>query len=111
MVRRQRPLLIAGARLNGAITAGPAITASAMADASKSMNVVTRPVNARLMGMGGKMKTITRSELARLAFCNSIRLPRKVNVDGRLLEWVGVGWIDVGPVNRRYPTMLEEATS
>jgi hypothetical protein len=68
-------------------------------------------VNARLMGMGGKMKTITRSELARLAFCNSIRLPRKVNVDGRLLEWVGVGWIDVGPVNRRYPTMLEEATS
>jgi hypothetical protein len=44
-----------------------------------------------------KKKTITRAELARLSFCNSDRLPRKINIDGRLKEWVGIGWIDLGP--------------
>ena len=42
-------------------------------------------------------KTITWDELSRLAFCNSDRLPQKVIVHGRLKEWVGIGWIDLGP--------------
>ena len=57
--------------------------------------------------MNVRRKTITREELTRLAFCNSTRLPRKVNVDGRLREWVGIGWIDIGPFNRRYTTVEE----
>lgn len=43
-----------------------------------------------------KQKTITRSELARLAFCNSKKLPLAVNDNGVRKEWVGVGWIENG---------------
>lgn len=53
------------------------------------------------------MKTITRSELARLSFCNSAKLPPVVNVEGRAREWVGIGWIDMGPVRAGIPTMVE----
>lgn len=44
-----------------------------------------------------KLKTITFSELKRLSFCNSKKLPkhRVVLPDGRLMEWVGIGWISV----------------
>src|SRR4051794_35021966 len=41
-------------------------------------------------------KAITRSELARLASCNSKKLPSAVNDDGVRKEWVGVGWIEGG---------------
>ena len=41
-------------------------------------------------------KTITRSELCHLAFCNSRRLPQVINDDGRRKQWVGIGWIDEG---------------
>jgi hypothetical protein len=54
------------------------------------------------------MQTITRSELARLSFCNSKKLPKKVNVDGHCREWVGIGWVDVGPVDKRYATVVEQ---
>jgi hypothetical protein len=42
-------------------------------------------------------KTITFSELKRLAFCNSKKLPRRVWLpNGHFMEWVGIGWISVG---------------
>lgn len=41
-------------------------------------------------------KAITRSELARLAFCNSNKLPLAVNDGGVRKEWVGIGWIEDG---------------
>lgn len=43
-----------------------------------------------------KRKTISLKELSRLSFCNSRRLPRIVEKDGKRLEWVGIGWIDIG---------------
>ncbi len=46
--------------------------------------------------VASKPDTITRSELARLAFCNSKRLPLAVNDGGMRKEWVGIGWIDCG---------------
>jgi len=52
--------------------------------------------------------TITRSELARLSFCNSDKLPQIVNIEGRLKEWVGIGWVDIGKPDPKYPTMVEE---
>lgn len=46
--------------------------------------------------LGSKRKTISRSELARLAFCNSKKLPLAVNDGGVRKEWVGIGWIAGG---------------
>jgi len=41
-------------------------------------------------------KTIKRSKLMRLAFCNSKDLPKIVEIDGVLKQWVGIGWVDCG---------------
>ena len=41
-------------------------------------------------------KIITRSELARLTFCNSKKLPVAVNDGGVRKEWVGIGWVEDG---------------
>lgn len=41
-------------------------------------------------------KTIRREALSRLAFCNSKRLPQVVEMDGKRLQWVGIGWVDEG---------------
>lgn len=38
-------------------------------------------------------KTITYSELRRLEFCNSPKLPQRVVHDGVVKQWVGVGWV------------------
>ena len=43
-----------------------------------------------------KRKTIKFSELERLSFCNSKKLPQVVAALGRKMEWVGIGWIDTG---------------
>jgi hypothetical protein len=45
-----------------------------------------------------KPKTMARSEVSRLAFCNSRKCPRFVNDNGVRKEWVGIGWI---PCNER----------
>ncbi len=54
-----------------------------------------------------KKKTIKWEELKRLSFCNSKDLPRKVNVEGSLYEWVGIGWILIGKANKRYTTAVK----
>jgi len=46
--------------------------------------------------LGSEQQTITRSELARLTFCNSKKLPLAVNDGGVRKEWVGIGWIEDG---------------
>lgn len=43
-----------------------------------------------------KRKTISRSELHRLAFCNSKRLPHLVEMEGCRFQWVGIGWVNEG---------------
>lgn len=48
-----------------------------------------------LYNIGDEMKTITREKLYRLSFINSKHLPRKVNDNGVLKEWVGIGWIEL----------------
>lgn len=50
----------------------------------------------RIHVVGAAQKTITRSELARLTFCNGKKLPLAVNDGGIRKEWVGIGWIDGG---------------
>lgn len=42
-----------------------------------------------------RRRTIQRDELARLSFINSPRLPRIVNDNSILKEWVGIGWINL----------------
>lgn len=54
------------------------------------------------------MKRIERSKLARLAFCNSRRMPQVVNDGGRRKRWVGIGWIDEGPATGRECLVIEE---
>jgi len=46
--------------------------------------------------MTTKPKTISRSELSRLAFVNSRLTPQVVNDNGRRKRWVGIGWVDEG---------------
>jgi hypothetical protein len=41
-------------------------------------------------------RTITRTELERLTFCNSKQIPLAVNDGGVRKEWVGIGWIENG---------------
>lgn len=56
-----------------------------------------------------KPKTITKSELARLAFCNSDKLPQAIVVPKpRRMEWVGIGWIDVGPPRGDETVVIED---
>lgn len=43
-----------------------------------------------------EQKTITRSELTRLTFCNSGKLPLAMNDGGVRKEWLGIGWIEGG---------------
>lgn len=52
-------------------------------------------------------KTITRSELARLSFCNSKKLPQVVNLDGKRMRWVGIGWVDEGKPTGREVKVVE----
>ena len=54
------------------------------------------PVKRTAKLLGPQQKTITRSELARLTFCNSKKLPPAVNDDGVRKEWVGIGWVEDG---------------
>jgi len=41
-------------------------------------------------------RTIGREELARLAFCNSTKLPWTIELDGNRYQWVGIGWVNEG---------------
>jgi hypothetical protein len=54
------------------------------------------PHKRRVTILGSKQKTMTRSNLIRLAFCNSKKLPLVVNDGGVRKEWVGIGWIASG---------------
>jgi hypothetical protein len=40
-------------------------------------------------------KAITSNALARLSFCNSKKLPQVCVIDGKVKEWVGIGWIEI----------------
>lgn len=48
--------------------------------------------------MKKKIPVIKFSELKQLSFANSEHLPSPVDVLGRRMTWVGIGWIDEGPV-------------
>jgi hypothetical protein len=52
-------------------------------------------------------KTITWTELRRLAFCNSKELPEVVNHDGRAKRWVGIGWVEEGPATEDMVKVVE----
>ncbi len=41
-------------------------------------------------------KIISRSELVRLSFCNSNKIPNPCVIEGVVKDWVGIGWIDIG---------------
>jgi hypothetical protein len=55
-------------------------------------------------------KTITKTELARLSFCNSKSLPNKVWYNGKFMQWVGIGWIEIDKAEAKgtEPTVVED---
>ena len=55
-----------------------------------------------------QQKTIAFSELVRLSFCNSKQLPPIVEYKGRNKEWVGIGWIDIGPADGKGVLVVED---
>ncbi len=60
-----------------------------------------------------KMKTVKRSELSnlRMAAGNEQRIGIVID-DGVVKEWVGIGWIDLGPADaedeKKYPKVVED---
>jgi hypothetical protein len=58
--------------------------------------------------LGSEQKTITRSELMRLAFCNSKKLLLAVNDGGVRKEWVGIGWIAGGKLRGDEVFVIDE---
>jgi len=63
-----------------------------------------------------KRKTIKFSELKRLSFCNSPKLPEQIEVVGkvkgktvrRFMWWTGIGWVDLNPCNIKNPVLVVE---
>jgi hypothetical protein len=47
------------------------------------------------VGRRVKRKTLRFYELKRLEFANSKRLPARIRIGDRLMEWVGFGWIEL----------------
>lgn len=45
------------------------------------------------------LHTIERPTLARMAFCNSPKMPQVVDDHGQRRRWVGIGWITEGPAD------------
>lgn len=41
-------------------------------------------------------ETITFGRLKKLSFCNSKDLPSHIEVDGKRMHWVGIGWVEEG---------------
>ena len=60
--------------------------------------------------LANAQKTITRTELARLTFCNSRKLPLAVNDGGTRKEWVGIGWVEAGKPHGNEVLVIEEKT-
>lgn len=54
-----------------------------------------------------KRKTIKYDILYRLSFCNSKRLPSVVNMDGKRMRWVGIGWVDEGKPTGREVVVVD----
>jgi len=57
------------------------------------------------------MKTVKRSELSHIRMvCGNEKKYSKVIVDGKVKEWVAIGWIDIDekPDKRKYPVMVED---
>lgn len=63
-----------------------------------------------------KQKTIKFSELKRLSVCNSPKLPRQIEIVGKVngkrvrvvQQWVGIGWIDIQDCNVKNPVRVVE---
>ena len=55
-----------------------------------------------------KAKTITFSELKRLSFANSERLPQVINLNGVRKQWVGIGWVDEGELKGDEVLVVED---
>lgn len=66
--------------------------------------------------MTADRKTIKFSELKRLSFCNSPKLPKQVEYVGkikgkparRVMEWIGIGWIDIDRHQEENPVRVVE---
>jgi hypothetical protein len=54
-----------------------------------------------------KPKTITFSELKRLSFCNSKKLPELINAQGIRMRWVGIGWVREGKAQGNETVVVE----
>lgn len=54
-----------------------------------------------------KRKTIKYDVLYRLSFCNSKRLPSVVNMEGKRMRWVGIGWVDEGKPTGREVVVVD----
>lgn len=54
---------------------------------------------------------ITFSELHRLSFVNSNKLPKRIIIGNEVREYVGIGWVSLGVVTpedlKKYPIIIE----
>lgn len=55
-----------------------------------------------------KRKTMARDVVARLAFCNSSKLPGVIEYNGSRRRWVGIGWVDEGAPHGNEVLVVED---
>ncbi len=55
-----------------------------------------------------KTKTMTWKKFQRLCICNSSKIPKLVNIDGRRMRWVGFGVVDEGPATGEEVKIIED---
>ena len=55
-----------------------------------------------------KRKTIKRSELERLAFANSDKLCKPIEIDGVRYQWVGIGFVNEGEPTGRETLVVDD---
>ena len=54
-------------------------------------------------------KKIAFSELRRLEFANSKRLPQTININGERHQWVGIGWVNEGELHGDEVLVIDDA--
>ncbi len=55
-----------------------------------------------------KRKTMNLSELTRLCVVNSDKIPKRVEINGRRMHWVGIGMVDEGPAEGNEVVIIDD---
>jgi len=53
-------------------------------------------------------KTVNRSDLSKMSFVNSDKMPQVIEDNGCRYQWVGIGWVNEGDPTGRETLVVED---